>query len=147
MPKFNLKCIERFIETTYYEIEADTLAVAVDMAVNGDAPYVDSQDVDHEQWLDLLEADKDGVILPTEELHAARAPHKTIDPPALSQREMATILGALRLFAASDLDQAEDSEAAADHRDAATGNGKWPLMTSEEIGALCSRLSCGGSNV
>jgi|GEM_PF-4966913 len=140
MPIFNLKCIERFIEITYYTIEADSLSQAVKMAASGEAGYHDSEDGDHEAWLDLQDADLDGKAISKDELQAAKAPHRTSDLPALTARERATVLAALRSYQSVHCNPAVYDEFTADIHDIATDGGTVEPLTAEQLDALCNRL-------
>ena len=136
-----------FLAQDYAEAERIELAIARDRASGDEYPDL-SEDI---RWRLASEnfrtafAAVDDFCTATDECLTIKTLGTYFDQPApltppLSQRELATVLAALRLLAASNLDQAEQNDAYCDFRDMATDNGRFPLPTGEEVDSLCDRL-------
>jgi hypothetical protein len=116
MPKYSLHCVETFMESCYYnDVEADSLEEAVLMAASGDLPIDQRKNSEFDHWDYLAEAEEDDETVSDERIRAVthyverelaqeKLKHVTVTAPApaskpiFTDRELATVLAALRLW-------------------------------------------------
>lgn len=145
MPKYALSCVETCsARTEYYSIEADSLEEALLLVASGDATVDERRNCEIDHWDYLLDAQEDEEPISAERQKAAddyvrgQLSSKTAERPAqtesISQRELATVLAALRCF------QQEVSPLPLST--IKTYFAKCDPLTIEEIDALCERLNC-----
>jgi len=148
MPKFNLHCVETFMESCYYyNVVADSLAEALELCATGEQSVDERKNSEWCHWDYLHDAEQDGERISDELVAAAcEAMTKKLDdavarrdpytPLALNDRELVTVLAALRYWQ-HDLDHIDDA-LVLDVADCFTDH---TPLTPAEIDALCERLN------
>lgn len=136
MPKFDIETIEKWEKRVkYHDIEADTLLDAYQEIVNGEHSYDQHETLESgDEVLFCCEAfdseTTEQISVPPEIGYSAYAAKP--DPPAFNDRELATVLAALRIF---QQDPAVHAYNVPDHFL------EFTPLTADEIDALCERIN------
>ena len=139
MPKFKIACLERREHKVYYEFSAASLEQAIADIRSGEAEPQDETTAeiigDALLRVDKIEVDGVPIDVPSE------LSNEPADPPALTPRELATVLAALRSYQAVHCNPTVYDDFTAEIRDVATDSGTISPLTVEEIDTLYGRLN------